>query len=397
MSNPQLTTIIEETSSAGTTTTQDPSSTPPGSVQQVIVPGDTDDWHCSDFLHCLGEGDPEGIIQCDAATEQVCPGLGAANLNTPNSYVNNGVHAGENRTRTCGNCRLHEGHPAFPDKRALINSYSNVDLGSGMRSQLCRSCIYDEVELYWLRQGTLNPMNARSSPHIRQWPAPNGYQNLCMCEGWTVDTPAIDCCHACRDILFFEFCFNPFHMTEDVLHSCVQPVIKGTRLYVNRDHGRSMRVSAATVLKRRQQGIGRMCPCGNKPKKPSVQEYITYSYPIIFDNIDSETSTVCTSPTICTTSPICTPPTTNSNPATSKDPQKWENFQSSIPWPGRTFIIRSHDTGQVITFLDGEIILDKPGGFGTFRWRCVERRGWLGFRDPVSARYMGVHLCEEAA
>ncbi|XP_014557167.1 hypothetical protein COCVIDRAFT_97711 [Bipolaris victoriae FI3] len=113
------------------------------------------------------------------------------------------------------------------------------------------------------------------------------------------------------------------------------------------------------------------------------------AYPIIFDNVDSETSTVCTSPTICTTSPICTPPTTNSNPITSKDQQKWESFQSSIPWPGRTFIIRSHDTGQVITFLDGEIILDKPGGFGTFRWRCVERRGWLGFRDPVSARYMG--------
>lgn len=277
MNNSPLTTVIEETSSAGTTTTtQEPSSTPPGSVQQGIELGDTDDWHCSDFLHCLGAGDPEGIIQCDVATQQVCPGLAAANLNTPNSYVNDGVHAGEDRTRTCGNCRLHEGHPLFPNRLALINSYSNVDLGSGIRSQLCRSCIYDEVELYWLRQGTLNPMNARSSQHIRQWPAANGYQNLCMCEGWTVDTPAIDCCHACRDRLFFELCFNPFQMTEDVLHSCVQPVIKGARLYVNQDHGRSMRVSAATILRRRNQGIGRMCPCGNKPKRPSVPEYITY-------------------------------------------------------------------------------------------------------------------------
>ncbi|XP_014557124.1 hypothetical protein COCVIDRAFT_15513 [Bipolaris victoriae FI3] len=276
MNNSPLPTIIEETSSAGTTTSQEPSSTPPGAVQQDIVPGDTDDWHCSDFLHCLGAPAPEGLVQCDADTQQVCPGLAAVNIPTPNSYVNDGVHAGEDRTRTCGNCRQHEGHPLFPDKRALINSYSNVNLASGIRSQLCRSCIYDEVELYWLRQGTAGPTNARSSPFIRQWPLPNGLQNLCMCEIWTVDTPANDCCHACRDVLFSEFCFRPFQMTEDVLHSCTQPVIKGTRLYVNQDIGRSTRVSAATILKRRAQGIGRMCPCGNKPKRPSVQEYITY-------------------------------------------------------------------------------------------------------------------------
>ncbi|EUC49157.1 hypothetical protein COCMIDRAFT_85358 [Bipolaris oryzae ATCC 44560] len=276
MNNSPLTTIIEETSSAGTTTTQEPSSTPPGSVQQEIVPDDTDDWHCSDFLHCLGAGDPEGIVQCDAATEQDCPGLAALLLPTPNSYVNNGIHAGEHRTRTCGNCRLHEGHPLYPNRLALIDSDSNVLPGSGIRSQLCRSCIYDEVELYWLRQGTARPTNAGSSPHIRQWPAPNGIQNLCMCEGYTINFFGTSCCHACRDAAFFHFCYNPFQMTEDVLHSCTQPVIRGARIYVNQDHGRSMRVSAATVLRRRDQGIGRMCPCGNKPKRPTPQEYITY-------------------------------------------------------------------------------------------------------------------------
>jgi hypothetical protein len=64
-------------------------------------------------------------------------------------------------------------------------------------------------------------------------------------------------------------------------------------------------------------------------------------------------------------------------------------LQSSIPWPGRTFIIRSRANGLVITFLDGQVILDKPEGLGTFRWRCVETRGWLGFRDPASALYLG--------
>jgi hypothetical protein len=35
------------------------------------------------------------------------------------------------------------------------------------------------------------------------------------------------------------------------------------------------------------------------------------------------------------------------------------------------------------------MILDKPGGLGTYRWECVEKKGWLGFQDPVSAKYLG--------
>ncbi|CAN9180154.1 unnamed protein product [Alternaria alternata] len=84
---------------------------------------------------------------------------------------------------------------------------------------------------------------------------------------------------------------------------------------------------------------------------------------------------------------ICTPSVTSDN--TTKDIQRCEASQSSAPWPGRTYIIRSHENGQVITFLDGKIVLDKPGGLGTFRWRCVEKKGWLGFRDPASARFLG--------
>ena len=84
---------------------------------------------------------------------------------------------------------------------------------------------------------------------------------------------------------------------------------------------------------------------------------------------------------------ICTPSVTSDN--TTKDIHRCEASQSSAPWPGRTFIIRSHENGQVITFLDGKIVLDKPGGLGTFRWRCVEKKGWLGFRDPASARFLG--------
>ncbi|OAK94303.1 hypothetical protein IQ06DRAFT_298369 [Phaeosphaeriaceae sp. SRC1lsM3a] len=86
---------------------------------------------------------------------------------------------------------------------------------------------------------------------------------------------------------------------------------------------------------------------------------------------------------------ICTPSATSEN--TTKTPLVFETSQSSIPWPGRTFIIRSQMNGKVITFLDGEVILDRPGGLGTFRWRCVEENGWMGFKDPVSAYWLGYH------
>lgn len=102
-------------------------------------------------------------------------------------------------------------------------------------------------------------------------------------------------------------------------------------------------------------------------------------YPTIPLTADSETAT------------IRTPSMSSEN--TTKDFQKSENPQSSVPWPGRTFIIQSQETGKVITFLDGEVVLDKPGGLGTFRWRCFEKEGWLGFRDPASARYLGYN-CE---
>jgi hypothetical protein len=84
---------------------------------------------------------------------------------------------------------------------------------------------------------------------------------------------------------------------------------------------------------------------------------------------------------------ICTPSATSEN--TTKNAN--DTSQSSVPWPGRTFIIRNQASGEVITFLDGQLVLDKPGGLGTFRWRCVEEGGWLGFKDPASALQLGYH------
>jgi hypothetical protein len=65
---------------------------------------------------------------------------------------------------------------------------------------------------------------------------------------------------------------------------------------------------------------------------------------------------------------------------------------SSAPWPGSTYIIRStssFSSGHVITLLEGHIVLAKQGGRGSIHWDCVEKDGWLGFRNPVSGKFLG--------
>ena len=62
---------------------------------------------------------------------------------------------------------------------------------------------------------------------------------------------------------------------------------------------------------------------------------------------------------------------------------------SLVPSPGSTFIIRSVSSGHVITLLGGQIVLTQSGGHGSIYWACVESKGWLGFLNVVSGRFLG--------
>ncbi|KIX08704.1 uncharacterized protein Z518_03361 [Rhinocladiella mackenziei CBS 650.93] len=61
----------------------------------------------------------------------------------------------------------------------------------------------------------------------------------------------------------------------------------------------------------------------------------------------------------------------------------------SVPWPGSTFVIRSVSCGRVLTLLDGKIVLAHRDNRGSIHWVCMETEGWLGFRNPVSGKYLG--------
>jgi hypothetical protein len=268
MNQPLSPVIIEETSTVGSSTPREHSSSP------ALRP---DAWNCSDFLHCAAVGDASGELKCEEQTRLNCQGLTifGNHITTPNSYVNAGVHSGPDRTETCAHCRAHEGHPLFPNKRNLVNSNATTNPLSGYRTQLCTSCIHDEVEFYWLRQGQPMPGNIVSLNWARQWPAVNGLQDLCICEGNSINDLANTHCHACRDEGFNIFSYQQYAQCEDVRRNCIKPIIQGKRPYDPNAVGPRHRVSATTVNRRMADGIGRMCPCGKKPKRQSTPEYIT--------------------------------------------------------------------------------------------------------------------------
>lgn len=59
----------------------------------------------------------------------------------------------------------------------------------------------------------------------------------------------------------------------------------------------------------------------------------------------------------------------------------------SVPWPGSKYIIRSKETGDIIKIEGGQVVV------GEFRWdhafECVERNGWLGFRETKYLKFLG--------
>lgn len=69
---------------------------------------------------------------------------------------------------------------------------------------------------------------------------------------------------------------------------------------------------------------------------------------------------------------------------------------SSVPQPGKTYKIHNRDYEKHITLVEGEIRLlrtqsSQPDG-GCY-WSCVEKNGWLGFRNSVSGTYLGGDAC----
>jgi len=72
-------------------------------------------------------------------------------------------------------------------------------------------------------------------------------------------------------------------------------------------------------------------------------------------------------------------------------PRTKNRFQPSFPWPGFTFIIREVPSKRVISLQEGQVVLveSESDDCKSTHWECVENKGWLGFRNPVSGKWLG--------
>ncbi|KAA8569327.1 hypothetical protein MFRU_004g01450 [Monilinia fructicola] len=64
--------------------------------------------------------------------------------------------------------------------------------------------------------------------------------------------------------------------------------------------------------------------------------------------------------------------------------------REAVPHAGKTFVIRDREHGGVITLKEGHLQVSphipRAGGC---HWNCIERDGWLGFRNGVSGQFFG--------
>lgn len=65
-------------------------------------------------------------------------------------------------------------------------------------------------------------------------------------------------------------------------------------------------------------------------------------------------------------------------------------LRNAAPWPGSTYIIVDRAQGRAITMIDGRLSLESDAcATGSCHWVCIENKGWFGFRNTASGKYMG--------
>ncbi|KAF1829133.1 hypothetical protein BDW02DRAFT_574251 [Decorospora gaudefroyi] len=148
----------------------------------------------------------------------------------------------------------------------------------GFKAQLCHSCIKDEMELYWQRQGTNPPLQLPSMRMVARWPMLNtSVQDLCICRATIVNYE--NHCHACRDDAWNDLTASEKAEPEDIFGTRIPGVAKGQKAITANQQWRN---TAATRQRRHNNRIARLCPCGNLPKKQlgpqtiAAREYISY-------------------------------------------------------------------------------------------------------------------------
>ncbi|OAK98504.1 hypothetical protein IQ06DRAFT_307604 [Phaeosphaeriaceae sp. SRC1lsM3a] len=252
----------------------------PASSSSSSPPPPPPPFFCTDQPHCRIGAPPcphAGLVTCAQVPVHLL-----ANVAQPAQI--NGVPHAPGPIQVCNLCILHDRTQKRTDvnTRATAGEFSprvpagtNVPPGRsvGARADMCISCVRDEMKLYWHRVGTIRPAvpPANSLNHIARWPTANAgplsAQDLCICMTKAVTMWQNDRCHACRNSLYDHYHTAGATHHEQFLRKRQKSVIKGDRQCNIQQPGRpNFEHPAATIAAREARGIGRMCPCGEKPK-----------------------------------------------------------------------------------------------------------------------------------
>ncbi|KAH3943069.1 hypothetical protein HBI56_101260 [Parastagonospora nodorum] len=233
---------------------------------------------CDDQAHCQAN---KKRPHCPESPRNECPGFPfllpstPGMPNTPMTYNNRSHDAGP-APWVCNECMRH----GQAEKLANFEKRATAAQHSGPRAQLCKGCTRDEMKLYYERCMGPNPwdndpsgLGPRYTQWVNHWPtslAAHGHntQDLCLCNRKYVRMFMREHCHACRDTIFQTRVTEPHHRHEHFLRERTKAVIKGEKLCSGPDGNggtKPHRVRPAIINARMAKGIGRMCPCGEKP------------------------------------------------------------------------------------------------------------------------------------
>ena len=230
---------------------------------------------CVDAAHCH-RPHVAGRGICNPRYQHPCPGLGAVGP-TPLTYSGR-LHIIPAVVPVCGNCQTHGAGVEDRNTDHLVTSVGPGVHSVGYKSRLCPDCIHDELELFYQRTGTHQPLAPASLRQVNRWPRWNfGDQDLCICPTRAIRNFHRNC-HACRDEAFRILAHDPKHLAEDILATRTTPVITGEKLCTANGGIRAHTVSAANQQRRSTAHVRHRCPCGAKPEAPQpfpTQEYIS--------------------------------------------------------------------------------------------------------------------------
>ncbi|KAH7398630.1 hypothetical protein DE146DRAFT_497463 [Phaeosphaeria sp. MPI-PUGE-AT-0046c] len=227
---------------------------------------------CDDRPHCAAVGAgpcaatilPCGQIRGAAAPDAYSGRQHGAGVSVCTTCLGHGVAERQRYIDGLAGPRVHGPGPSF----------------LGLRTKLCKSCVRDEMSLYWSRVGTARPV-VGSAWQSTAWPthgmAPANAQDLCTCRHRAMPPLVANNCHACRDDFFDATIDQQRDRHDAFLRERTSKVIKGQSQCVLNGGTAQHLVPPNTQAARIANGDVRACPCGEKPMRlrPGQPEFIS--------------------------------------------------------------------------------------------------------------------------